>query len=485
MRTRTYIEKINTIVSGDTINTGINPVAELVYGANVSRMLVYFDHTKLREMVNDKVYPDINKLRHYLKITNAGSLDFTQLHCKDVSSISSNVKLRASSFDLIFFLLPDSWDGGKGFDYTQTFFNQGYYGKECSYLNQDSAKLLSYDGSNWYQARNGYDWPEEGVYSNETLSKEYDKFSSQSGSSIVIARQHFDIGNENINIDITSIVNKFITGELKNYGIGIAYSPLLEETRGGIENYTGFLTHKTNTFFEPYVETVYDECISDDRSNFILDKENRLYLYVNIGGKFENLDEMPTCNVNGTPYDVHQFSKGIYYIALTISSSDFKANTMFYDVWGNIKYHGSILDDVELDFVTKLPSLYFNVGANIENNEKLIPSIYGIRQDEKIFRGDVRKLVVLSRVQYQKNMSELVNDIYYRLYIKDGEREIDVIPFELVNKSFSENFFMIDTSMLIPEKYYIDIKYVYNQEVIMHHNTLSFKITENLNNKYN
>ena len=47
MVTRTYIEKINTIISGDTINTGLNPVSELVYGANNTRMLVYFDHNKI------------------------------------------------------------------------------------------------------------------------------------------------------------------------------------------------------------------------------------------------------------------------------------------------------------------------------------------------------------------------------------------------------------------------------------------------------
>ena len=58
-----------------------------------------------------------------------------------------------------------------------------------------------------------YNWDEEGVYSNETLSKEYDKFSSDCGSSIIIGRQHFDIGNENIKLDITDIFNKFITGE--------------------------------------------------------------------------------------------------------------------------------------------------------------------------------------------------------------------------------------------------------------------------------
>ena len=88
MLTRTYIEKINTIISGDSINTGINPISELVYGANNSRMLLYFDHNKIKSMVEDKTYADITKLKHTLKMTNAGSIDFTQVHCNGVSSMS-------------------------------------------------------------------------------------------------------------------------------------------------------------------------------------------------------------------------------------------------------------------------------------------------------------------------------------------------------------------------------------------------------------
>ena len=73
----------------------------------------------------------------------------------------------------------------------------------------------------------------------------------------------------------------------------------------------------------------------------------------------------------------------------------------------------------------------------------------------------------------------------YRVYIKDGTREIDVIPYEKVHKSFIENYILIDTSMLIPQRYYIDIKFKYNLEMIMHHNVLEFDIVDDLNNKYN
>lgn len=481
---RTYISKFNTIIKDKELNTGINPIGELVYGSSVSRMLVYFDHTKIKKLIEDKTCPDITKFKHVLKITNAGSLDFTQIHCGEISSITDDVKIRAASFDLIFFLIPKSWDGGKGFDYQKTFFNQGYYGKGCQGNFQNSNKLLSTQGCNWYQCRNGMKWDEEGVYSNERLSIEYDNFSSTHGSSIIIGRQRFDIGNENISLDITDIFNKFIIDDLSNYGIGIAFTPMTELVGGEIEHYVGFLTNKTNTYFAPYVESYYDDYISDDRSYFALDKKNKLYLYCNIGGHLTNLDELPTCTIDEKEYEVKQYSKGVYYVDVEFSHHEYAPNTMLYDIWGNLKYQGVLLDDVELDFVLKGNNIFFNIGNTIEQSTTLIPTISGINHNEDIKRGDVRKIVIIPKVEYGKNIAELVNNMEWRLYIKDGTREIDVIPYEKVNKTLAENFVQLDTSMLFPQEYHIDIKFNYNLEMIMHHDVLKFKIIDDLNNKY-
>lgn len=483
MITRTYISKFNSIIKDSKLNTGLNPVAELTYGINHSRILLYFDHNKVKKMVEENIFPDKSKLKHILKITNAGSIDLTQIHCGDVSSISDDPKVRATSFDLIFFLIPQFWDGGKGFDFMENFNNQGHLHIHAQPMN--SSKLLSSDGCNWFQARNGYKWKENGIYDEITLSKEYDNFSSEKGSEIIIGRQHFDIGNENIHLDITDIFNKFIDNEIENYGIGIAFAPNFERMEDIKENYVGFLTHKTNTFFEPYVETIYNDYISDDRANFILDKNNKLYLYSNIGGFNTDLDELPTCNVNGSEYVVKRHSKGIYYIDIKLSSKEYKPNTMLYDTWGNIKYQGTEFDDVELDFVTKSNNNWFNIGNSLNENKRLIPNVYGIDYKEKIKRGDLRKVNILARQEYSKNQAELIDNIETRLYIKDGTREIDVFPWEYVNKTFNENYILIDTSILIPERYYLDIKINSNLESIIHHNILSFDIVDDISNKYN
>lgn len=147
---RTYLSKFSTIVKDSDINTGINVVGELVYGRHTSRILCYFDHTKIKSMVDNGVLPNMSKLKHILHITNAGSIDFTQLHTKEASSIGNGVKKRATSFDLLFFLIPQEWDRGKGFDYSKTAFNEDFYSTKNKHY---ASRLVSTDGSNWFQSK--------------------------------------------------------------------------------------------------------------------------------------------------------------------------------------------------------------------------------------------------------------------------------------------------------------------------------------------
>lgn len=540
MVTKTYISKFSTIISNSKTNTGINPISELVYGRNfiVSRALIYFDHNHVKKLMEDGIMPNMEKMKHTLYITNAGSTDFTQLHQCETSSINLSTKIRATSFDLIFFLIPKPWDRGKGFDYSKNYLNYDFYSNKAI----DATRLHSEDGCNWFQRMNGLPWDNgeldvldeetkekitqdyldevgvdtvdelteeqkeeleqlledarepkysDGIYSNEKLSKEYDKFSA-SEPSIIVARQHFDIGNENLNIDITDTFNKFLTGELENYGLGIAYSPLLETTPSEYENYIGLLTDKTNTFFEPFVETRYSDVVSDDRANFVLNKDNRLYLYCTIGDTLDDLDYNPTVNIKNNDEEVimegiesKKQSKGIYYIDLKLSKSDFEADTMLYDTWTNISYQGTLLDDVELDFTLKSTPNFFNIGNSLEaSNVSFSPTVSGIKEKEQIKRGDIRKLIIAAKPSYTTNTVQLVDNLDIRLYVRDGTREIDVIEWDGINKAFSENFYVIDTNILIPQRYYVDIRIRYGMNSIIHHDVLSFDIVNDLNNKY-
>lgn len=473
--THTFISKTNTIIKDSNASVGLNPIIELNYGKMLTRALIYFDHSKVQKMVEDKTYPEIGKLKHILKIKNAGSIDDRHINKKFLDSNGEYYKQRAASFDLIFFLIPNDWDEGRGFDYKQD-------------LNIRNHRAYTSSGSNWYQYQTYCKWENEGIYSTDRLSKELDLFTSKQGnqSNIIIGYQHFDKGNESIELDITNIFNKFITGELCNYGIGIAFSPQYENKTTDLSQYVGFFTHHTHSFFEPYVETTYDDTIEDDRANFYLDKPNKLYFYSIIGNNFTNLDEIPTCTIENVLYDVKQAFKGIYYIDITLDSANFSENQMLYDTWSNIKYKGRTFNDVELDFVTKLPNDYFQLGLPSGNKQtEIIPTLYGIKYKEKIKRGDIRKINVDCRIPYTTNQDRSNTSMEYRLYILSGEKQIDVIDWQKIERGFNENFFFINTDELLPSRYYIDIRININLELYNYRNILEFDIEDNITEYYN
>lgn len=476
---KTYLDKVNTIIEESELNTGLNPISELMYGANMTRTLIHFDVSKIKAELDKNGIKSYSDVKHVLKITNCGIIDNKQLYKTEDTIWGNGIKLHASSFDLIFFLIPQDWDEGKGFDYTLPI----VHNVKINDLDYNADKLVVTDGCNWYQAKNGYEWESNGIYDNQFLSKEYDKFAINE-SAIIIGRQHFDKGDENINIDISDTVNKFLMGELPNYGIGIAFTPMTELTESDDENYVGFFTNHTNTFFEPYLETTYDDTILDDRNSFYLNKVNRLYLYCNIGGFYTNLDELPTCTINSSEMGVKQAAEGVYYVELMLSSSEYMPNTMLYDVWSNLKYKGVHLDDVEMDFVIKPSNHFFQIGNFKEDDTKFIPLVSGIKYDEKIMRGDKRKIVVTSKNEYSKNKASMVKGLQYRIFVKDGKNEINVINYQNINQTYSENYFILDTNMLIPQRYYIDVKYTYGAEEIHHSEILSFEIVNDKAKKY-
>lgn len=614
---RTYLDKCATIVAGSKLNTGFNPVSELVYGRNISRFLLYFDESKIKSLVDNKVLPDLGNLRHTLKIKNASSLDFSQLHKVYGSQIDGSEKKRATSFDLIFFLIPEQWDNGKGFDYTMNCFTTDFYDKTTFEID----KYISTDGVTWYKPLNGKTWCDnpdfvrsvddlvtfliksnknvvsnngdeviftyscncdglfvnsnikfkslntssfydiqlgepiyfsksgkicnsesdilryakyaqvkatfpqndafssyeficeytindrtyksnpfvirsmplddisvvpvksDGIYSTDTLDNQFRLFNNGEDS-IIIAKQHFDVGCEDINVDITDTFNKFISGELQNYGIGIAFAPNFEWEGGCVENYVGLLTNRTNSFFEPYVETIYLDSIKDDRQNFVLGRLNRLYLYSNIGGDLVNLDQLPTCSINGVGYEVKQASRGIYYIEIKLPSDAFSAPTMLYDTWDNIIYNGEQLSPVEMEFTTRPASSFFKLGSQMPEVGSFTPTVYGINDSEQIKRGDLRKVCFIFKKDYAKNTAVLIDDVEARLYVMDGTAQVDVIPYLKTNRAFSDTYIMIDTSMLIPNTYYMDVRVKYGMEMIEHHDILHFTIVNEENNKY-
>ena len=452
---RTYFDKNNTIVNNLNVNTGLNPVSELFYGGDeqYSRFLFYFDETRLKNLYTGGTYTDLTKLKHTLRLTNTGSFD------KDLLNGMMGSKDRASSFDLIAFKINQDWDNGVGYDYSLCNIVVG----ECAF---------SVCPSNWVNAQTGVEWSGgTGVYSG-------------SPSGITVSTQHFDKGNENIEMDITDYVNGILTGDT-NYGLGIAYARGYELMNTSSLQYVGFFTNNTQTFFEPFVETVYDNHINDSRNNFFLDKPNKLYLYSNLAGNPTNLDSIPSVNVydqNGvlfsayTPSDVNHVTLGVYSIDILVPTTIDNDCTMYTDIWTGITINGVSRPNIELNFALKNSLEYYNIGDNDMLPKKVGLNVSGIQNNEKIKRGDIRKVFVSTRIPYTIEQTQNISDLKYRLYVLEGTSELTVIDFQPIEMSNIYNYFLLDTASLIPNTYYLDVLATSNQEVTTLKNILKFEI---------
>jgi hypothetical protein len=459
---RTLIDKCTTIVKDSNDNYGLNPIIMLNYGYITSRALINFNIDKIKEAFGNKEYEISNNVKHTLHLTNCGSIEERKFHKYITSDDINTVKKRAVSFDIILFKIPYQWDRGVGFDNSNDFWIRG-----------DAA--TSTDGCNWFNCMSGIKWNTEGIYSKDELCTEVDKFNNKEESQI-IGIQHFDIGSEDLSIDITDYVDDLIDGVELNYGIGIAFSPYCEDMETKITKYVGFFSDKTNTCFTPYIESRTIEAINDSTYNVLLNKENRIFLFSNFYGEYKDLDELPICTIDNSNYEVHHFDKGIYYANIKLSRDDFFEDAIYDIKWSNLYYNGEELPDETREFATGKEERHLSIGNIVSKPPKYSVVINGISNREKLNHGEIRGLYVHFRQPYS-NVTILPNkNTYYRLYIMSGEKEYTVIDWDFVNTIAKDGIFYVKTDELLPNHYLVDIKTTIDNETRIFKRELEFDI---------
>jgi hypothetical protein len=188
-------------------------------------------------------------------------------------------------FTLVISPLSQSWEEGRGVDL-------------------DNYSDLTYDGtgSNWINARANTPWTNQGG-----------DFLSGSGFSEFNYTQTFDNGTEDLEVDITGLVEQWITGTAgggyNNYGVGVF---LTSSEEGGTQSYytKKFSARGSEYFFSrPIIEARWDSSKKDQRGNFVLsssalssdDNLNTLYIYNYHRGQLTNLAN-PAGEVSGNIY---------------------------------------------------------------------------------------------------------------------------------------------------------------------------------------
>ncbi len=468
-RFRSYFKKNNTLIDNNLTNNSQNPVTEISYGtfdAQPSRFIFEIDLDNLKKKIDDGFINPNRIVRHILHMTNTISYAPQYLGKK---SYSVNIE-RASSFQLDLFNVNEDWDEGSGYDFK-------YDDTVYPYVDVVSNSIVD-PPSNWLYRKTNMLWTNEGAYT---------------GGTEIIGNQYFEKGNENVEIDITDYINQrlFGTGYTgtsaytgASYGLGIKFADYIESGGTEFRQAVAFHAKNTNTWYEPYIETIIDDEIKDDRNYFYLNKNNDLYLYVNVGGFSQDIvinkvdifdyEDNLVETIEGNT-GVTNVSKGVYKITLNISSDEYPDAVLFKDIW-SVTINGKTMEH-EGDFYLISDKNYYTFDqSNQINFENYFFYFWGIGEKENIIAGNVRKIKLTIKELYVNQNKFIPLDIEYRLFTTIGKKyEVDVIPFTPVNRTNTGYEFNLDTSWLIPQDYYLQIR-LKNGNYYENKQTLSFTV---------
>jgi hypothetical protein len=448
---RSYFEKNNTILKQSQVNTAKNPNTELIYGSTFSKFIFKVDFTDLKNKVDNGDFVINSNTKHYLKMTNTIFGDESLLGQKNGKG-----RDRTSSFDLIVFKVTEFWDEGLGFDYEDEIYDF-----------TSGNNTFNERPSNWFNRTTLDTWASAGVYSTPTI----------------IDTVHFDNGNEDLVADITSYVNGIILSGNTNHGLGIAFASLYENINSEVDQSVAFFTKYTQTFFEPFVETVFQDRIDDDRQNFIAEVTQNLYLYVTKGTNFYDLDNNPTVDITDqseailsglTGLTTTKIRKGVYQVSFGLTGALCDGKRFYYDKWKNLSLDGVSIANVTQKFVPKPYTSLFSVGENVKELQRYSVQFFGVKLNEKIKRGENRKIVVSFR-SLDVPKTELFDEVYYRIYIKEGRTNVNVFDWTQLDVT-NENSFFLNTDIMIPREYYLEIKGKTHTEEIYYNDQIKFEI---------
>ena len=496
---RSYFNRNNTLLSNLYTNTARNPVVELNFGSSdlitpnfgFTRFIFELDLEGLREMYLDKYISTgcTTAITHTLMMTNTSSFDDDLLNTN-----MNNGRKRATSFDLILFRIPkfsgqtgipQIWDEGVGYDYNDFGTTVNGVSGSLSAIEQYNNKSFSLRPSNWYQTTTVANWSQPGIYDNKnTLTG----LTGLNYSSItIIDEQHFELGNEDIQFDMTNEITGVLNGTITGVtGYGIAYKPDIENLSGLTDAYSvGFFGKYTQTFYQPYLLTDYNDLIQDDRNVFLKNQTNKLYLYVYQNGDFVNLDNLPGVNIEDQNGDVVpggsglttcQVTRGVYEVTVPNIFTTQPVPCLFFDVWTVLTINGQSIPNATNQFVLQNYSAGIQIGSLSKEPSKYGFSFYGILQNEKILNTEIRKVGVVVKKEWT-SQHQLENvDVYYRVYVTEGTTEVQVQDWTSVNRTPNEYYFMFDMRDKIPNEYYVDIKVNTSGEKDIYKDTLRFQI---------
>lgn len=327
--------------------------------------------------------------------------------------------------------------------------------------------------SNWISASTGVAWDTEGGDYHATP----------------VFEQSFDTGIEDLEIDVTSLVEEWLDGTKQDYGFGV-FLTSSEESSTTRSYYTKKFFARTSEFFfkKPVLEARFNNRRQDDRADFYYssslapaaDNLNTIYLYNRIRGKLTNIPAIGTGNIYVSAYSGSTVptgsaltlvadgtnvtalsptvvtggyvSTGIYSASFALTAASTPLTTLF-DVW----HSGDLTTQYNTSSIT--PQVLTT--SDSAYNQRYLNKIINLKP--KYFTDETAQLRIYSRLRdWNPNIYTVAKSVPQTSIVVSSSfsvhRIVDdlmVIPFgtgsdlhTLTSYDISGNYFELDMSML-------------------------------------
>ncbi len=280
---------------------------------------------------------------------------------------------------------------------------------------------------------------------------------------------HLDDGTEDLEIDITDIVESQINGTISPDGISVMLSGAFEDGTNNTSYYTKRFSARSSEYFykRPALEARWETLVKDDRGNFFYgtpnlsdeDNQQNIYFYnraygilkdlpLNVIPEVRILDE--DGNILTSSIASSKVATGTYKASFSITGSE---DAFLFDEWysgSNLYFSGEINAQVrQFDDTYIKDEIYLTI-TNLKNVYKTEekPSIT-IFARYKNWSPNVYKIA-------NSSINSLTFDnLYYKIFrIVDNQTIIDygISPIAYTKCSYNKNgnYFDLDMSMLEP-----------------------------------
>lgn len=385
---------------------------EIVSGSvELARAMVQFDITELSGLLFEEQVIPSSSVTYHLRV-------FDQKHDNTVPT----------SYDMFVFPMSRSWDEGLGID-------------------DDNHTDLGF--ASW---------------TNATSLIEWDVTGSDFITGSVSASQHFDIGTEDLDVDVSSIINEWLTGStISNNGVVLKLGDV-EET-GSTNFYRKSFHSKESLFIDqlPYVEARWEDTLKDNRSNFVFDISGSLVFYNFVRGELQTLTGPVTASIKdniaavSATFDISvtavEVIQGVFTASFIIGSGSHSGT--FNDVWSD----GSSLLTTGSFVPTLLTGSLFDVNEQYVIAPRGLKGVY--RENEKARIGlNVRKRDFVTHRGVLSTSSltpetEFIEKMYYSV-INDTTGEVVIpfgtgsVPYTQLSYNATGNYFDLWMSTFVP-----------------------------------